>query len=235
MGSLSPLRRPSITPEGARGAERCFGMRIAGKAGSLYNRLIVSVHVSQRLNSGALPTGGSWRKGTSMLDRFLSSWTSARRPALLGLMLFFCAGFADGAVVPFFPFWAGGEGGIPVGAIGLLFGCYAGGELVATPLVGGIADRIGRRFVLIAASVGVGAGFVALFFTHGVIAAGAVLLLTGMFESVLHPTIGAVIGDVVEPDARRRVPGGRRRSPVRWGSGDGLARRDHAGRRRGRV
>ncbi|TIV27082.1 MAG: MFS transporter, partial [Mesorhizobium sp.] len=48
-----------------------------------------------------------------------SSWRGLPRPALLGLFLFFCAGFADGALVPFFPLWASGEANIPIGAIGL--------------------------------------------------------------------------------------------------------------------
>ncbi|MBZ9862868.1 MDR family MFS transporter [Mesorhizobium sp. CA12] len=133
-----------------------------------------------------------------------SSWRGLPRPALLGLFLFFCAGFADGALVPFFPLWASGEANIPIGAIGLLFACYAGGELIAAPLIGGIADRVGRRPVLILSSLGVGCGFVALFFAHGVAATAAVLLLTGICESVLHPTILTAIADVTEPSAHPR-------------------------------
>ncbi|TIT79545.1 MAG: MFS transporter [Mesorhizobium sp.] len=133
-----------------------------------------------------------------------SSWLGLPRPALLGLFLFFCAGFADGALVPFFPLWASSEADIPIGAIGLLFGCYAGGELIAAPLIGGIADRVGRRPVLILSSLGVGCGFLALFFLHGVAATAIVLILTGMCESVLHPTILTAIADVTEPSAHPR-------------------------------
>jgi len=139
-----------------------------------------------------------------MTNTLLSSFRAAPRPALLGLLLFFCAGFADGALMPFFPLWASSEAGIPVGAIGLLFGCYAGGELLAAPLIGGIADRVGRRPVLIASSLGVGAGFLALFFVHGVAVTAIVLLLTGMCESVLHPTILTAIADVTAPSAHPR-------------------------------
>jgi MFS transporter, DHA1 family, tetracycline resistance protein len=139
-----------------------------------------------------------------MFNTLASSWNSMQRPALLGLVLFFCAGFADGALVPFFPLWAQNEAGIPLGLIGLLFGCYAGGELLAAPLIGGIADRIGRRPVLIGSALGVAAGFVGLYFAHGVAAAVVLLLLTGMFESVLHPTISTVIADVTPADAHRR-------------------------------
>ena len=133
-----------------------------------------------------------------------SSWRGQPRPALLGLFLFFCAGFADGALVPFFPLWASSAAGIPVGAIGLLFACYAGGELVAAPLIGGIADRVGRRPVLVLSSLGVGCGFIALFFVHGVVATAIALVLTGICESVLHPTILTAIADVTEPSAHPR-------------------------------
>ncbi|QPC94871.1 MFS transporter [Mesorhizobium sp. INR15] len=139
-----------------------------------------------------------------MIKTFLSFWRETPRPALLGLLLFFCAGFADGALVPFFPLWASSEAGIPIGAIGLLFGCYAGGELLAAPLIGGIADRVGRRPVLILASLGVGCGFTALFFVHGVVAAAVVLIATGICESVLHPTIMTVIADVTPPSTHSR-------------------------------
>lgn len=126
------------------------------------------------------------------------------RPTHLGFVLYLCAGFADGMVVPFFPLWAQSEANIAVGFIGLLFGCYAGGELIATPLVGGIADRIGRRPVLIASSFGVGLGFIALYFTHGVIEVACVLVGIGMCESVLHPTIASVIVDTTPVTEHRR-------------------------------
>ena len=85
------------------------------------------------------------------------------RPARVGLFLFFAAGLADGVLVPFFALWAQKDAGIPTEYIGLLFGCYAGGELLATPFVGGIADRVGRRPVLLVSTLGVGLGFLLLY------------------------------------------------------------------------
>jgi MFS transporter, DHA1 family, tetracycline resistance protein len=126
------------------------------------------------------------------------------RPERLGFILYLCAGFADGIIVPFFPLWARGEGDIAVGFIGLLFGCYAGGELFATPFIGGIADRIGRRPVLIASSMGVGLGFIGLYFAHGVIEAAVVFLGIGICESVVHPTISTIIADSTPADDHRR-------------------------------
>ncbi|MFZ4215037.1 MFS transporter [Pantoea endophytica] len=121
---------------------------------------------------------------------------SSKYPQNIGFFLLFLAGLADGVMVPFFPLWAHPMAGIPISVIGLLFGCYAGGELLATPIIGGIADRMGRRPVLIVSATGVGIGFIALFFTHGVIPAAIVLVIIGIFESVLHPTIYTLIADV---------------------------------------
>ena len=106
--------------------------------------------------------------------------------------------------MPFFALWARDRAGVPAGCIGLLLGCYAGGELLATPLVGGIADRLGRRPVLLASTAGIGAGFLLLCRARGALPAGLALLLVGVFESVLHPTAAAVVADVAPPGSLRR-------------------------------
>ncbi len=89
----------------------------------------------------------------TLLSKFISSAVVLFRelpgPARVGLFLFFVAGLADGVLMPFFALWAQQNAGIPTEYIGLLLGCYAGGELLATPFVGGIADRVGRRPVLL--------------------------------------------------------------------------------------
>lgn len=136
--------------------------------------------------------------------RSFSPVVACRKPHLLGFILYFIVGVADGAIVPFFPLWAQQTAAIPVAFIGLLFGCYAGGELLAAPFIGGIADRIGRRPVLILSATGVGLGFILLFFTRGVIEAAAVLILIGLFESVLHPTIYTLVADSTPTSQHRR-------------------------------
>ena len=134
------------------------------------------------------------------------------RPARIGLFLFFAAGLADGVLVPFFALWAQKDAGIPTEYIGLLFGCYAGGELLATPFVGGIADRVGRRPVLLVSTLGVGLGFLLLYLSHGAFAAAGSLIVIGLFESVLHPTAATVIADTVPAGNAARLfraePGG---------------------------
>jgi len=127
----------------------------------------------------------------------------AHRPATLGLFLFFCAGFADGVLIPFFPLWAQNTAHIPTGMIGLLFACYAGGEIIAAPLIGGIADRIGRRPTLILSSFGIGCGFLSLFLIHTTLQTAIALLFTGLCESVFHPTIQTIIADIIPTPQQR--------------------------------
>jgi MFS family permease len=131
------------------------------------------------------------------------TFARAPRAAQVGMALFFAAAVADGILMPFFALWAHKDAGIPIEYIGLLLGCYAGGELLATPFVGGIADRVGRRPVLLVSTCGVGAGFLLLYLVHGAAAVAAALVIIGVFESVLHPTASTVIADVVPAEARR--------------------------------
>jgi MFS transporter, DHA1 family, tetracycline resistance protein len=132
-----------------------------------------------------------------------TTFARAPRPAQVGMVLFFAAAVADGILMPFFALWAYRDAGIPIAYIGLLLGCYAGGELLATPFVGGIADRVGRRPVLLVSTCGVGFGFLLLYLVHGAAAVAAALIIIGVFESVLHPTASTVIADVVPAETRR--------------------------------
>jgi MFS transporter, DHA1 family, tetracycline resistance protein len=133
----------------------------------------------------------------------ITTFTRAPAAAQVGMALFFAAAVADGILMPFFALWAHKVAGIPIAFIGLLLGCYAGGELLATPFVGGIADRVGRRPVLLVSACGVGCGFLLLYMVHGAIAVAASLIVIGVFESVLHPTASTVIADVVPAETRR--------------------------------
>jgi len=132
-----------------------------------------------------------------------ATFANAPHAARVGMLMFFAAAVADGILMPFFALWAHKDAGIPIEFIGLLLACYAGGELLATPFVGGIADRVGRRPVLLISTLGVGFGFLLLYFVHGAVGVALALMTIGVFESVLHPTAATVIADVVPEETRR--------------------------------
>ncbi len=171
----------------------------------------VSVHVIQRARVIAAHAAAAlFAHRSPDVNRYfkifaaaLTTFVNAPQAARVGMFLFFVAAAGDGILMPFFALWAHKVAGIGIEFIGLLLGCYAGGELLATPFVGGIADPVGRRPVLLVSTCGVGFGFVLLFFVHGAVAAAAALLVIGVFESVLHPTAATVIADVVPAQARR--------------------------------
>lgn len=125
------------------------------------------------------------------------------RTDTIAMCLYFLTGLADGALMPFFALWAQQEAQLPAKFIGFLLACYAGGELIATPLLGGVADRLGRRPVLLFSLSGVGIGFLLLSKLHGVWPIALCLTGIGIFECALHPTISAVIADVSAPDQLR--------------------------------
>jgi MFS transporter, DHA1 family, tetracycline resistance protein len=124
-------------------------------------------------------------------------------PDAAALCLYFLASLADGALLPFFALWAQHEAHIPLRFVGVLLACYAGGELFATPLLGGIADRLGRRPVLLCSSLGVGSGFLLLAHLHGARAIALCLIAIGVFECALHPTLSSVIADAVPAEELR--------------------------------
>ena len=136
---------------------------------------------------------------------FFPASLPSNNPASIAVLLLFFVGFADGSILPFFALWAQKEAGIAVPFIGLLLACYAGGELLATPFIGGIADRIGRRPVIIMSTAGVGLGFVALAFSRGLVTPILLLLWIGICESVVHPSIFTVIADSTLADQHRSM------------------------------
>ncbi|HCL3197346.1 TPA: MFS transporter [Pseudomonas aeruginosa] len=125
--------------------------------------------------------------------------------ARIAVGICFCVGFADGVILPFLALWAQQSAHLTASVVGLLLACYSAGELLATPILGGAADRYGRRRVLICSLAGVGTGFLLLPFCNGFIAIAAMLLFIGVCECTLHPTVSTVIADVVPANHLRRA------------------------------
>ncbi len=68
-----------------------------------------------------------------------------------------------GIVAPLMPFYVKSMGGSPQ-TVGLLFGCFSGAQLIATPYLGRLSDRIGRRPVILFSLAGNAVAMVAFAF-----------------------------------------------------------------------
>ncbi|MEP6593068.1 MAG: MFS transporter, partial [Acidobacteriota bacterium] len=70
------------------------------------------------------------------------------RPLFIIFLTTFVNLVGFGIIIPLLPFYAETFGASPI-VIGLLFASFSLSQLIASPLLGGLSDRWGRRPVLI--------------------------------------------------------------------------------------
>ena len=80
------------------------------------------------------------------------------RPLLVIFLTIFVNLVGFGIIIPLLPFYARTFGASPI-AIGLLFASFSLAQLLASPLLGHLSDRWGRRPVLILSLIGTAVSF----------------------------------------------------------------------------
>ncbi|HVO21509.1 MAG TPA: MFS transporter [Anaeromyxobacter sp.] len=120
-------------------------------------------------------------------------------------------------VLPFLTLYLGslGFGVEAAGRVGALYGV---GMLAASPLAGGLADRLGRRPTMIGALSATAAATALLASASSPAAIGGAVLLVGASAAAYRSASQALIADVVPAAARTRAYG-----MLRWGNNLGLA------------
>ena len=83
------------------------------------------------------------------------------RPLLIILLIVFVNLLGFGIIIPLLPFYADHVGATPL-AVGLLFATYSISQLLATPVLGTLSDRFGRRPILLFSLAGTVASFALL-------------------------------------------------------------------------
>jgi MFS family permease len=99
------------------------------------------------------------------------------------------------------------ERGLAPGLAGLVISLYAAGGFVAGPIGGALADRVGRRPVLLLGTTVAGALMLALGFARSTGAIVALAPLLGFFTDLCRPPLQAAVADVVRPADRARAYG----------------------------
>jgi DHA1 family tetracycline resistance protein-like MFS transporter len=127
------------------------------------------------------------------------------RPLLIIFLTIFVNLVGFGIIIPLLPFYAETFGASPL-VIGLLFATFSLGQLVASPVLGDLSDRYGRRPVLVFSLAGTVVSFVMLALAQSV----AMLFLARIIDGLSGGNIStarAYVADISEPSDRARAYG----------------------------
>jgi DHA1 family tetracycline resistance protein-like MFS transporter len=127
------------------------------------------------------------------------------RPLIVIFLTVFVNLVGFGIIIPLLPFYAETFGASPL-VIGLLFASFSLSQLLATPALGVLSDRWGRRPVLIFSLLGTVVSFAMLALAHSMMMLFAARIVDGLSGGNIT-TARAYIADVTEPHERAKAYG----------------------------
>ena len=127
------------------------------------------------------------------------------RPLLIIFLTILVNLIGFGIIIPLLPFYAETFGASPV-VIGMLFASFSISQLVASPVLGDLSDRWGRRPILIFSLLGTVVSFVMLALAHSLAVLFAARIIDGLSGGNIT-TARAYIGDVTDESNRARAFG----------------------------
>lgn len=98
-------------------------------------------------------------------------------------------------------------GRVSLGEAGVIISLLSFGGVLGAPFGGALADRIGRKPVLVAGLLLTAAAWIHVGFARGTVHVGVAVLLAGVASSLARPAMVAAIADVVPEGDRRRAFG----------------------------
>jgi len=127
------------------------------------------------------------------------------RPLAIIFLTLFVNLVGFGIIIPLLPFYAQTFGASPL-AIGLLFASFSLSQLIASPVLGDLSDRWGRRPVLIFSLLGTVVSFVMLAVAHSLFMLFAARIVDGLSGGNIT-TARAYIADITTEDNRAKAFG----------------------------
>ena len=127
------------------------------------------------------------------------------RPLLIIFLPIFVNLVGFGIIIPLLPFYAQEFGASPL-VIGMLFGTFSLCQLIASPALGDLSDRYGRRPILVFSLVGTAVSFVMMALAHSV----TMLFLSRIVDGLSGGNIStarAYVADITEPKDRAHAYG----------------------------
>jgi DHA1 family tetracycline resistance protein-like MFS transporter len=127
------------------------------------------------------------------------------RPLLIIFLTIFVNLVGFGIIIPLLPFYAETFGASPL-VIGLLFATFSLCQLIASPILGDLSDRYGRRPVLVFSLAGTVVSFVMLAMAGSITELFLARIVDGLSGGNIS-TARAYVADVSEPQDRARAYG----------------------------
>src|SRR5215510_1022461 len=127
------------------------------------------------------------------------------RPLLIIFLTIFVNLIGFGIIIPLLPFYAEKFGASPI-VIGLLFAIFSLCQLVASPALGDLSDRYGRRPVLVFSLAGTVVSFVMLALAHSIVMLFLARIVDGLSGGNIS-TARAYVADVTETKDRAKAYG----------------------------
>lgn len=128
-----------------------------------------------------------------------------KRELLLIFLIIFVNLIGFGIIIPLLPFYGDAFGATGF-QVGLLFASYSLSQLVASPVLGSLSDRYGRRPVLLASLAGTVLSFVMLALANSLWMLFAARIVDGLSGGNIS-TARAYISDVTTKDERAKAYG----------------------------
>src|SRR4026209_866796 len=127
------------------------------------------------------------------------------RPLLVILLTIFVNLVGFGIIMPLLPFYAETFRASPV-VIGMLFASFSLAQLIASPVLGDLSDRWGRRPVLILSLIGTAVSFAMLAVAQSLAMLFAARIVDGLSGGNIT-TARAYIADITEEENRAKAYG----------------------------
>ncbi len=112
-----------------------------------------------------------------------------------------------GFVVPFLTLYLTTQRAIPVGQAALMVSLFGAGSFLAQLTGGELADRVGRRPVILLSLLAAPVAMIALGFARAVPVIATCTLMLGFLTDLYRPAVSAAIADLVPPEHRTRAYG----------------------------
>jgi MFS family permease len=115
--------------------------------------------------------------------------------------------FSFGVVLPYFALYLTETIGASPAEAGVVLALWSFVALGATPLGGLLADRLGRRPVMLVSVAGAAVAAILFAVVSGLWAVAVLVVVWGLFSSLFDPAAAAYVADVVEDDLRTEAYG----------------------------